>query len=63
MLTPREREVLALVAAGQSDKEIGGELSIGSKTVSNYVSRLLRKGRCGNRTELARWALDHRLAE
>lgn len=63
MLTPREREVLALVAAGQSDKEIGGELSIGSKTVSNYVSRLLRKSRCGNRTELARWALDHRLAE
>jgi DNA-binding NarL/FixJ family response regulator len=52
-LTPREREVLALVATGFGDKEIAAELSLAAKTVSNHVHRIMRKANCGNRTELA----------
>jgi RNA polymerase sigma factor (sigma-70 family) len=42
-LTPREREILALVGQGKTNREIGEELYLAEKTVKNHVSRLLAK--------------------
>ena len=42
-LTPREAEVLALVAAGKTNREIGAELYVSEKTASVHVSNILRK--------------------
>ena len=50
-LTPREREILALVAAGRSNGEIGQQLFISAKTVSVHVSNVMAKLGAGSRTE------------
>lgn len=52
-LTHRERHVLALLAEGLSNREIGDRLTISARTVAVHVSRLLRKTGCASRTELA----------
>jgi DNA-binding CsgD family transcriptional regulator/tetratricopeptide (TPR) repeat protein len=58
-LTPREVEVLALVAEGRTNREIASELYISDKTASVHVSNILRKLEVSNRGEAA--ALAHRL--
>ena len=58
-LTPREREVLRLVAAGQTDAEIADRLFISRFTVSNHVANILGKLGVPNRTTASRWLLDH----
>ncbi|WP_445330620.1 helix-turn-helix transcriptional regulator [Streptomyces sp. GSL17-111] len=58
-LTPRERDVLALVAAGRSNRQIADELYISPKTASVHVSNILAKLGVGNRGQAA--ALAHRL--
>jgi DNA-binding NarL/FixJ family response regulator len=50
-LTPREQEILALVAAGRSNGEIGKQLFISAKTVSVHVSNVMAKLGAGSRTE------------
>jgi DNA-binding CsgD family transcriptional regulator len=52
-LTPREREILALVAVGRSNGEIGQQLFISAKTVSVHVSNILSKLGASGRTEAA----------
>jgi DNA-binding CsgD family transcriptional regulator len=52
-LTEREREVLRLLATGQTNKEIGAELFIAPKTASVHVSNILAKLGAGSRTEAA----------
>ncbi len=52
-LTPREREVLGLVAAGHTNRQIGEELFISQKTASVHVSRLLAKLGASTRGEAA----------
>ncbi|HKY68690.1 MAG TPA: response regulator transcription factor, partial [Acidimicrobiales bacterium] len=52
-LTPREREVLGLVAAGRTNRQIGEELFISQKTASVHVSRLLAKLGAATRGEAA----------
>jgi DNA-binding NarL/FixJ family response regulator len=52
-LTPREREILALVAEGLSNGEIGRRLFISTKTVSVHVSNILAKLGAAGRTEAA----------
>jgi len=52
-LTPREREILTLVAAGRSNGEIGKQLFISTKTVSVHVSNILGKLGAAGRTEAA----------
>jgi DNA-binding NarL/FixJ family response regulator len=61
LLTPREREVLRLLARGYAYKEIAAELFISVKTVETHVSSVLRKTQLSNRYELSRWASDRRL--
>src|SRR3712207_8989856 len=53
-LTPRERQVLALVAAGATNREIGRQLYMAEKTASVHVSRILMKLDVRSRTEAAR---------
>ncbi|MDX6434272.1 MAG: hypothetical protein QOE54_6638 [Streptosporangiaceae bacterium] len=58
-LTPREREVLALVTTGQTNSQIARALFISGKTVSVHVSNILAKLGAANRSEAA--AIAHRL--
>jgi DNA-binding NarL/FixJ family response regulator len=60
-LTPREGEVLRLIARGYTYREIGEQLYISVKTVEAHVSRVLSKLHLRNRAQLARFAHDHRL--
>ena len=60
-LTPREREVLRLIARGYTYKEIARELFISIKTVETHVSSVLRKLQLSSRHQLARWATERRL--
>ncbi|MGB9377790.1 MAG: response regulator transcription factor [Mycobacteriales bacterium] len=61
LLTPREREVLRLLARGYAYKEIATELFISIKTVETHASSVLRKLQLSNRHELTRWATDRRI--
>ena len=60
-LTPREREVLRLIARGYTYKEIARELFISVKTVETHVSSVLRKLQLSTRHQLTRWATERRL--
>ena len=60
-LSPRERDVLRLIARGYSYKEVAKELFISVKTVETHVSSVLRKLQLSSRHELTRWAADRRL--
>jgi DNA-binding NarL/FixJ family response regulator len=53
LLTPREREILGLVAQGRSNGEIGAQLFISTKTVSVHVSNVMAKLGAHSRTEAA----------
>jgi DNA-binding NarL/FixJ family response regulator len=59
-LTPRELEVLALLAKGLTNRDIADELVIGVKTVGIHVSHILRKLDVPTRVEAA--AIAHRIA-
>ena len=61
-LSPREVQILKLVAEGLSNREIGGELSISEHTAANHIRSILRKTECGNRTEAASYAHRNGLA-
>jgi DNA-binding NarL/FixJ family response regulator len=61
VLTPREREVLQLIARGYRYKEIAARLHLSVKTVETHVSAVLRKLQLSNRAELTRWAAERRL--
>jgi two-component system, NarL family, response regulator LiaR len=60
-LSPREREVLALVVQGLNNQAIAGQLSITRSTVKNHVSNILSKLGVANRAEAAALAVEHRL--
>ncbi len=60
-LTPREREVLQLIARGYRYKEIAARLHLSVKTIEAHVSSVLRKLQLSSRHELTRWAHERRL--
>jgi DNA-binding NarL/FixJ family response regulator len=60
-LTPREREVLRLLARGYAYKEIAAQLFISVKTVETHASNVLRKLQLSSRHQLTRWAADRRM--
>jgi DNA-binding NarL/FixJ family response regulator len=61
-LTPREREVLGLVARGLSNREIATQLVLSEKTVRNHVERTYTKIGATNRVGASLYALQHGLA-
>lgn len=54
-LSPRECQIVPLVAAGKLNKEIAHELGLSVGTVKEYMFRIMRKLSFTNRTELAVW--------
>jgi DNA-binding NarL/FixJ family response regulator len=60
-LTRREREILALVAEGHSNRELARMLWVTEQTVKFHLSNIYRKLDVSNRTEASRWAHKHRL--
>ena len=60
-LSPREREVLVLVAAGKTNRAIAAELFLSEKTVARHVSNIFTKLELSTRAEAAAYAYQHRL--
>jgi FixJ family two-component response regulator len=61
-LTPREREVMALVVAGQLNKQVGGELGISEITVKAHRGKVMRKMKADSLADLVNMAARLRLA-
>jgi two-component system, NarL family, response regulator LiaR len=61
-LTARELDILRLIAKGQSNKEIAGQLVIAEETVHTHVSNILSKLRLASRTQAALYALKEGIA-
>ncbi len=60
-LTPREMDVLRLIAKGKSNKEIADTLIVSEKTIKTHVSNILSKLHLADRTQAAIYALRQRL--
>jgi DNA-binding CsgD family transcriptional regulator/tetratricopeptide (TPR) repeat protein len=61
-LSPREAQILGLVAQGLSNRQVGATLSISEHTAANHMRAILRKTGCTNRTEAASYAHRHGLS-
>jgi DNA-binding NarL/FixJ family response regulator len=61
-LTPRELEVLRLIARGRSNRLIARDLALSEKTVKAHVSAILGKLDVADRTQAALYAVHHNLA-
>ena len=61
LLAETEHEVLRLVAAGHTDREIAETLFISPRTVQNHLARIREKTGLRRRAELTRWAMEHAL--
>lgn len=62
-LTPREAEVLSLLALGHTNAEIGEQLHLSRRTVESHRASLQSKSGCSTRAELVRYALAHDLLD
>ena len=62
-LSNRELQVLRMIAAGKTIKEIAAELSLSEKTVGTYRTRISEKMGLGTNVELTRYALQHKLVD
>jgi DNA-binding NarL/FixJ family response regulator len=58
-LTAREREILPLIAAGQTNKEIAAAVFLSAKTVKNYVSSILAKLSLDRRAQVPAFVAEH----
>jgi two-component system, NarL family, response regulator DevR len=57
VLTPREQEVLALIAQGNTDREIAVRMHVSPRTVQNHLMRIREKTGLRRRSELTHWAV------
>lgn len=62
-LTPREREILVLVAQGESNRDIAATLFISERTARTHVSHVLAKLGLASRTQAALWAVREGLVD
>jgi DNA-binding NarL/FixJ family response regulator len=60
-LSPRELEVVRLLATGRTNHAIATELYLSEKTVARHVSNIVGKLNVGSRTAAAAYAFEHRL--
>ena len=58
-LTPREHEIVKLIARGLSNREIADELVISPATAARHVANILAKLGYSSRTQIASWATRH----
>lgn len=63
LLSPRERQIVAMVVAGHSSAAIGDQLHLSPKTVDTYRSRLMAKIGISDVPALVRWAIRHGLID
>jgi DNA-binding CsgD family transcriptional regulator len=63
VLTPRELEILALVAVGHTNRQIGERLHTSRHTVANQIHSILTKTGCANRIAAVAWATEQHLLE
>ena len=61
LLSRREREVVTMVAAGMTSKQIAQRLFIAERTAEGHVERIRNKLGVRSRTEVATWAVEHGL--
>jgi two-component system nitrate/nitrite response regulator NarL len=61
-LTPRERDTLALLAKGASNKEIARHLDLAESTVKIHVQNILKKLNLSSRVQAAVYAVEHGMA-
>jgi predicted ATPase/DNA-binding CsgD family transcriptional regulator len=61
-LSPRELDVVRLIALGRPNQEIADALFISPRTVATHVHNILTKLNCDSRTEIAAWVFRHKLA-
>jgi DNA-binding NarL/FixJ family response regulator len=57
-LTPRERDIAALIAQGKSNKEIADALVLSNRTVESHISKVLSKLNFNSRSQIAVWAVE-----
>jgi two-component system nitrate/nitrite response regulator NarL len=62
-LSKRERQILASLAVGRSNKEIAEENNLTEATVKVHLRNLLRKIHATNRTQAAVWAITHKVSD
>jgi DNA-binding NarL/FixJ family response regulator len=60
-LSDREYQVMCMIAAGKTPKEIASELSLSIKTISTYRGRVLQKTKLKSNADLIRYAIENRL--
>ena len=63
MLTPREREIVQLIAEGKSTKEVGDQLGISAKTAETHRANLMRKLALRSVSEVVRYAIREKIVE
>lgn len=61
-LTPTELKVVQYVARGMANREIADQMNVSQRTIESHVSNMLGKTGLHNRTELARWAIETKMA-
>ena len=61
-LTRREWDVAGLVAAGKTNREIAGELSLSERTAQNHVQHVLTKLGLSNRSQIVAWVTQQRMS-
>jgi non-specific serine/threonine protein kinase len=62
LLSQREREVVALLARGYTNRQIAGELVISARTADGHVAHILAKLGLSTRAQAAVWAVENQLA-
>jgi predicted ATPase/DNA-binding CsgD family transcriptional regulator/Tfp pilus assembly protein PilF len=62
-LTPRQREVAALIAQGKSNGQIAEELVLSKRTVEKHITNIRAALKLQNRAEIIRWAIENRLMD
>ncbi|HXX45183.1 MAG TPA: response regulator transcription factor [Candidatus Acidoferrales bacterium] len=62
-LTPRETEVVRLLASGRSNKEVAGDLKVSTRTVESHRHHIMKKMGFGNFSELVKFAVRNDLVE